>query len=329
MNSLTRQDFIWLGVSLLAAALGILGRVLYGKKLRALESVSSRQRLRRRLLSLLSVVGSWIFVVRIIGIAFRGAPGEKEFKPELFAAQVPFFGIHVSSTVVTTWGIIAVIFVLALTLRLTVLRHMKEKPAGIQLVLETLVEQLDKYIHSKVEGMSEAFGAYLFSLALFLIASASVELLGLHAPTADLTMTFALSMMTFFLINYYGFKRRGVLGRIKSLASIRTPDIPEDTPRGERIKLHLKSIFAPTSVAFPFRILSDIAIPVSMACRLFGNMLGGMIVIDLLYMALGSAAVGIPSVAGLYFNIFHPMIQAFIFLTLTLTFINEAVEDPA
>jgi F-type H+-transporting ATPase subunit a len=63
-----------------------------------------------------------------------------------------------------------------------------------------------------------------------------------------------------------------------------------------------------------------------MACRLFGNMLGGMIVIDLLYMALGSNAVGIPGVVGLYFNAFHPIMQTFIFVTLTLTFINEAIE---
>ena len=41
---------------------------------------------------------------------------------------------------------------------------------------------------------------------------------------------------------------------------------------------------------------------------------------------LGNGAVGIPSVLGLYFNVFHPLIQAFIFVTLTLTFINEATE---
>ena len=51
-----------------------------------------------------------------------------------------------------------------------------------------------------------------------------------------------------------------------------------------------------------------------------------MIVMDLLYTALGNGAVGIPSVLGLYFNVFHPLIQAFIFVTLTLTFVNEATE---
>jgi F-type H+-transporting ATPase subunit a len=74
-------------------------------------------------------------------------------------------------------------------------------------------------------------------------------------------------------------------------------------------------------------VLSDIASPVSLACRLFGNMIGGMIVMELLYLALGSFGVGIPAVAGLYFNVFHPLIQAFVFITLSLTFINEAAEE--
>lgn len=56
-------------------------------------------------------------------------------------------------------------------------------------------------------------------------------------------------------------------------------------------------------------------------------MLGGMIVMDLLYMALGNLAVGIPSIIGLYFNVFHPLIQTFIFVTLSLTFIGEATEE--
>ena len=74
------------------------------------------------------------------------------------------------------------------------------------------------------------------------------------------------------------------------------------------------------------KLVSDIAVPVSMACRLFGNMLGGMIVMELLYSALGAFAIGIPSIVGLYFNVFHPLIQAYIFITLSLTFIDEAME---
>ena len=139
-------------------------------------------------------------------------------------------------------------------------------------------------------------------MVAFLVGCAVLELFGLHAPTADITMTFALAFVTFLLINWCGIRRKGVLGRIKSLAQ-------------------------PTPVVFPIRVISDCAVPVSMACRLFGNMLGGMIVMDLIYKSLGNGAIGIPSVVGLYFNVFHPLIQAFIFITLTLTFINEATEE--
>jgi F-type H+-transporting ATPase subunit a len=79
-------------------------------------------------------------------------------------------------------------------------------------------------------------------------------------------------------------------------------------------------------IMIPMKIVSDIAIPISLACRLFGNMLGGMIVMELLKGALGGYASGIPGIAGLYFNLFHPLIQAYIFITLSLTFIDEAME---
>ena len=174
-------------------------------------------------------------------------------------------------------------------------------PTRAQNVLETMVEYVEQYTKSKTDDLGDGLGAYIFTIAVFMVGCASVELLGLRAPTADITLTFALAFLTFVLINYYGIKRKGVAGRIKSLAN-------------------------PTPVVLPMKIISDCAIPVSMACRLFGNMLGGMIVMDLLYTALGNGAVGIPSVLGLYFNVFHPLIQAFIFVTLTLTFINEATE---
>ena len=82
----------------------------------------------------------------------------------------------------------------------------------------------------------------------------------------------------------------------------------------------------PSPVIFPMKILSDVAVPVSLACRLFGNMLGGMIVMDLLKSSLGGYAVGITALAGIYFNLFHPLIQTYIFIILSMTFINEATE---
>ena len=199
----------------------------------------------------------------------------------------------VSRTVLATWGILAAALVFALVYRLFFVPRMRETPRGLQLVMEAAVGSLDQYIGSKVPGMSLSFGAYIFSLALLLVCSAMSELLGLVPPTADITMTLSISLITFLLFNYYGFKRLGLKRRLKHFLN-------------------------------PFNLISDLMAPLSLSCRLFGNMFGGMIIIDLLYFAMKRFAIGVPSVLGLYFNLFHPLIQAFIFITLTLSYISEA-----
>ena len=172
---------------------------------------------------------------------------------------------------------------------------MTQVPKTAQNVLEICVENLCKYTKSNVGNLGDNLPAYLFMIAMFMVGSAILELFGIRAPTSDITMTFSMALMTFVLINYYGLKVKGLGGRLKRYRK-------------------------------PMNIVSDLAVPVSLACRLFGNMLGGLIVMDLLYFAMGNYAVAVPSVVGLYFNVFHPLIQAFIFVTLTLTFIGEAVE---
>ena len=245
-------------------------------------------------------VGGFIFITRTLNLIFGPQPAPKlDFT--IMPERIDVFGFNLSTTVIYTWIAMAVLIIVAIIIRLTVFKNPTDIPKGAQNVVELIVESVRKYTNTQAHGTGEFLCSYILSIGALLIMSAFLELFRIRPPTADITMTFSLAFMTFIFINVYGIKRKGVIGRIKSFAS-------------------------PTPLVFPFRIISDLAIPISMACRLFGNMLGGMIVIDLLYMALGTNAVAIPSVFGLYFNAFHPLIQTFIFVTLTLTFINEAIE---
>ena len=294
------KDIILLCVGVAALVLGV---IFYGKfaaALKAADKPDKKLKRKKTLMLILSVLGGYVLICEAIMLIF-GKPESEKFTVSIWADRVELFGMSISSTVIITWCIMLALILIAVVLRLTVIRHMKDEPKGLQNVLEIAVEQLEKYTDSKAEGTGSTLASYLFVLTLFMIGCAVAELFGYRAPTSDITMTFAMSLITFALINYYGLKKKGVGGRIKSLAS-------------------------PTPIVFPMKIVSDIAVPVSMACRLFGNMLGGMIVMELLYSALGAFAIGIPSIIGLYFNVFHPLIQAFIFVTLTLTFINEAIE---
>jgi F-type H+-transporting ATPase subunit a len=230
-----------------------------------------------------------------------GAVENEGMEVSIWPERVDFFGVKLTTTVIHTWYVMAFILVLALALRLTVLRRLKDQPRGLQNALALASEKIRGYTDSQAHGAGEFLASYIFSVTLFLVSCAALEMFGLRTPASDLMLTFALALITFVLINVYGVRKKGLSGRIKALAS-------------------------PTPVVFIIRVVTDVAIPVSMASRLFGNMLGGMIVMDLVYSSLGGNAVGLPSLVGLYFNVFHPLIQAFIFVTLTLTFINEAIE---
>lgn len=288
----------------LSAVLFLLGFIGYCAVHSHIKHFGASKSLKRRstLLLALAVAAAWFFVGTVIASASSGGAGlNVEF--EMFSERVDIFGFSVAQTTVVSWGIILAVLLLCLIFRLVIFpRFNAEKPAGtLQNVLELAVEAMDGFTKGAVGDYSDRLSPYMLSLGLFMLCSAASELLGMRPPTSDLLVTLAMGLITFFLINLYGVKKKGLGGRIKYLAS-------------------------PTPIILPMKLLSDIAVPISLACRLFGNMLGGMIVMDLLKSVLGGYASGIPAVAGLYFNLFHPIIQAYIFIILSLTFINEAIE---
>ena len=246
------------------------------------------------------LIAGWFFVACVVNFV-TGGPDGIRVNFEMFAPRVNIGGFSVAQTTVTGYIVLAVVAVLAVLLRLLAVPKFKDEPKGLQNVMEAAVEFVDKFVHDNAGDLSPELPAYMFSVAVFLIGCAVTELFGQRPPTADVVMTLSLALCTLFLINYYGIKKKRLSGRIKSLAS-------------------------PSPLIMPMKILSDCATPVSLACRLFGNMLGGMIVMDLLKESLGGYAVGMTALAGLYFNLFHPLIQTYIFIILSLTFIREATE---
>lgn len=293
-------DWILLIAAVVITTTGLLWRKHITAKIKAETAPDKKLKSAKKRSTIIVVIGIYLFATRVMSLVF-GAPEKPEFEMSMFPPRVDFLGLNLSTTIIYTWYIMAFIIIVALILRFTVIRHMKDRPSGLQNVLELSVEAVKNYTHSTAHKLGNGMSDYIFTIAVYMICCAGLELFGLRTPTADATLTFALAIITFILINVLGFSKKGIVGRFKQLAS-------------------------PSPAILPIRLVTDLAVPVSLAFRLFGNMLGGMIVMDLLYSALGHNAIGIPSVLGLYFNVFHPLIQAYIFITLTLTFINEAIE---
>jgi len=90
---------------------------------------------------------------------------------------------------------------------------------------------------------------------------------------------------------------------------------------------HIKALFEPMPLLFPINLIGELATPISLGFRLFGNVIGGTIIMGLLYAALPKLLqFGFPSVLHLYFDVFSGALQTFIFVMLSMTFVSGAIE---
>ena len=194
-----------------------------------------------------------------------------------------------------------------------------------QAVAEFLVEKANNFVRGNTGGYKFdymiPFIAALFTTSVF---SNLISLLGLRSPTADLSTEAAWAVVVFIMI---------------TAKKIQT----------NKLGGYLKGFTQPIPVMTPFNILSELATPVSMACRHFGNILSGVVIDGLIYAALATAtkalfglipgavgnvlgtipflSVGLPAITSLYFDWFSGVMQAFIFCMLTIMYIANAAEE--
>ncbi len=213
--------------------------------------------------------------------------------------NVSIFGFEISETMLVTWIVMLILILAAIVIRIFVIPRFKTVPKGFQNILETLVEYCEKFTGSALGKRGGAFAAYVFTIALLIVATSLVELFGFRPPATDINFTIALAIMSFVLINAFGFYYTGFFGR-------------------------MKWFIKPKAFMLPINIVTHSVIPVSLAFRLFGNMFAGMVVMDLLYSVV-YLSFGIPAILSIYFNLFHVGIQTYIFLILTLSFMEETV----
>ena len=222
-------------------------------------------------------------------------------------AVLHLFGlnIYITDTVITTWIIMGVLIIFAVIVRIKVNRF-NDVPKGFQNVIELLVEAFDNYLKNITGEKLSFLGYWFFTVFAFILISniSGLVFVGLlRPPTADWSMVFALALVTFFLIHIMALKYRG--------------------------REYLKSFAKPYYMAFlflPINIISELAKPISLSFRIFGNILSGVVIIALIYNVTPFfARIGLPIVLHGYFDLFAGILQAYIFVTIGLTFIANAV----
>ncbi|MDD6311980.1 MAG: F0F1 ATP synthase subunit A [Firmicutes bacterium] len=227
-----------------------------------------------------------------------------------FTIPLPLGGLPITESQVNS--LLVILSVLALCLYLT---H------GIKEKAETRRQHVAEWIVEKVEGLvNENMGRYFSGFAPFIAAilalsafSSLLSLFGLYPPTSDLNIVAGWAILVFVLITYY----KNKCGPI----------------------IYAKSFAQPVPLLLPINIISEVATPISMAFRHYGNVLSGTVISVLVAAGLQGLSslllswlpgflgeipflqVGIPAVLSVYFDVFSGCLQAFIFAMLTMMYV--------
>ena len=212
------------------------------------------------------------------------------------AFTIPVFGgIEVAESVVVTWIIMAVmvIFAIVMTRKLRI-----QNPGKRQVIIESIVTGLQNMVKGFIGEKGTRYVPYLVTVIIYIGISNIIGLFGMKPPTKDMNVTAALSVMMIVLIEYSGIHAKGV-------------------------KRWAKGFAQPVAIVAPLNVLEILIRPLSLCMRLFGNVLGAFVIMELLKMLI---PVVLPVPFSLYFDIFDGLIQAYVFVFLTSLFIKEAVE---
>lgn len=227
----------------------------------------------------------------------------------------------ISETVVTGWLLIVILFIVVkwLTSDLKVVPTSKK-----QVLAEWFVTFFNNLVTENMGKKMLHLAPYIATIFTLALTGSLISIFGFRSMTVDINCTGTWAAITLILITYYKIKTNGLGGYLKGFAE-------------------------PVAVITPINILSEIATPVAMALRMFGNISSGMIISAIIYafltllsnllynaVSLNISAlnyfhifqVGVPAVLSLYFDYFSGVIQSYVFIMLTMAYVGDAAGGP-
>ena len=236
-----------------------------------------------------------------------------DFNVKFFKFDIGGFELVFTETMMTTLIVMAILILFAIVVRIKIKNFKPVPDSKFQNFVELIVDGMNNFTIQNMGKKYAYFGTWFFSIFSFIMISNFMGLLTFRPPTADLATTMGLALTTFFLIHFMGL-------RVNKLG-------------------YFKGYVDPLPILLPLNIIGEIATPLSLGLRLFGNILGGTIIMGLFYTAIqiGNNLLakiliplfGIPiaSILHIYFDLFAGFLQSFIFVILSMSFIKEKIGD--
>lgn len=254
-------------------------------------------------------VFSCIAVVLMIGTIVVKAPEHHGSIGELMrdavlheTNKISLFGLmDVNPGLISAFTVTGIFFVFALLVRIFVIPRFKMIPGKLQLLLETAVGFFDNLAKSNSPHRNKFLGAYVFAAGAYIFVGTVLELFGIQVVTTQ-GASMALPAP---LADINGAVMMGCLSYLVILSG----GIAENKLRGVG------------------KTLKEFSLPISMSFRLFGALLSGALVTELVYHYI-ALSYGLPIVVGVLFTLLHALIQAYVLTMLTALFYGE-VSEPA
>jgi F-type H+-transporting ATPase subunit a len=219
------------------------------------------------------------------------------------------FGLTFNSDTLLSSAIAALVLIgLALLLRRKVTAGV---PGGVQLFFETITgaarTQVENIIGLKIAPfvVPLSMSLFLYILVANWLAVLPLQIGGVDVippPASDTNFTYALAVVVFFWYHIAGARRRGAGRHFLQLA-----------------KGHVAGLA-------PLNIVEELAKPISLSLRLFGNVFGGTVMVALIMAMFPSYILWAPNVIWKLFDLFVGLIQAFIFALLTILYFSQSME---
>lgn len=231
-----------------------------------------------------------------------------------FTVPMPIQDLPITESQINSWLVMISLFSLCLYLThgLSVKAQTKR-----QHIVEWIVEMVDKLVTGSMGEYFKGFAPFIASIIALSAFSSLMSLMGLYPPTSDLNVVSGWALLVFILITYYKFK----CGPIQYMKS-----------------------FADPPLLAPMNVISEVATPISMSFRHYGNVLSGTVISALLAAGLQGLSslvlgwlpgflgdfpflqIGIPAVLSIYFDVFSGCLQAYIFAMLTMMYVADGFD---
>lgn len=171
---------------------------------------------------------------------------------------------------------------------------------GLLMGMEVIVDFVNQFAKQHFGVHWKFYAPIILTLGLYLTFANTLGLFGVRPPTSSVNVTLGLSTLAFFLIQGTGMVSKGLKGYIKGL-------------------------FEPLPFMFPLNVIGELAVPISLGLRLFGNIFSGVIITGLVYAALGNLSPVVTPVVHAIFDVFFGLIQMVVFILLVTIFSSNSL----